>query len=212
MSASRDGARSGSGFSTMPERVAGAPLLGCNLDDPVSAGLGLRHLGKRHHAPPCPAVDFDELRETGRVRQEQLVRKQHRKWFVANEMPRTKDGMAQAQRPLLTRELGGAGREDRARCERQGRVVIACRKMRVELLVAIEMIPDRRLSRPVTKMISSIPAARASSTAYWMSGLSTTGSITFGTALLAGRNRVAMPATGSTAFLTDVAIPRASPC
>ena len=59
-------------------------------------------------------------------------------------------------------------------------------------------------------MNSSIPAARASSTAYWMSGLSTTGSITLGTALLAGRNRVPMPAIGNTAFLTPFAIVRAS--
>src|SRR6267378_3623060 len=43
------------------------------------------------------------------------------------------------------------------------------------------------------------PAARASSTAYWISGLSTTGSISFGLALVAGRKRVPRPATGNTA-------------
>src|SRR3954464_10862178 len=43
------------------------------------------------------------------------------------------------------------------------------------------------------------PAARASSTAYWMSGLSTTGSISFGLALVAGKKRVPRPATGNTA-------------
>src|ERR1700744_3317303 len=43
------------------------------------------------------------------------------------------------------------------------------------------------------------PAASASSTAYWMRGLSTTGSISFGLALVAGRKRVPRPATGNTA-------------
>ena len=44
--------------------------------------------------------------------------------------------------------------------------------------------------------------ACASSTAYWTTGLSTTGSISFGTALVAGRKRVPMPATGKTALRT----------
>ena len=46
----------------------------------------------------------------------------------------------------------------------------------------------------------SIPAARASSIAYWISGLSTTGSISLAIALVAGRKRVPRPATGSTAL------------
>src|SRR5437868_2515795 len=54
--------------------------------------------------------------------------------------------------------------------------------------------------RPVTKMNCSMPASRASSTPYWMTGLSTTGNISFGTALVAGRNRVPIPATGKTAL------------
>ena len=43
------------------------------------------------------------------------------------------------------------------------------------------------------------PAASASSAAYWISGLSTIGSISFGLALVAGRKRVPRPATGKTA-------------
>ena len=58
-----------------------------------------------------------------------------------------------------------------------------------------------RLLRPVMKIISVMPAATASSTAYWISGLSTIGSISFGCALVAGRNRLPRPATGNTAFL-----------
>src|ERR671925_360261 len=59
-----------------------------------------------------------------------------------------------------------------------------------------------RLLRPVTKIISVMPAAAASSTAYWMSGLSTIGSISFGLALVTGRKRLPRPATGNTAFLS----------
>jgi len=47
----------------------------------------------------------------------------------------------------------------------------------------------------------SAPADNASSTAYWMSGLSTIGSISFGLALVMGRNLVPRPATGNTAVL-----------
>src|SRR5689334_25238552 len=55
------------------------------------------------------------------------------------------------------------------------------------------------LLRPVMKTSSWAPALTASSTAYWISGLSTTGSISLGLALVAGRKRVPRPATGNTA-------------
>src|SRR5260370_2661027 len=61
-----------------------------------------------------------------------------------------------------------------------------------------------RLPRPVMKMRSVMPAATASSTAYWMSGLSTIGSISLGEAFVAGRKRVPSPATGKTALVTLV--------
>src|SRR5437879_4562560 len=59
-----------------------------------------------------------------------------------------------------------------------------------------------RLLRPVTRMISSRPEATASSTTYWMVGLSTRGSISLGCALVAGRKRVPSPAAGKTALRT----------
>src|SRR5512146_2939725 len=58
------------------------------------------------------------------------------------------------------------------------------------------------LPRPVTMMLWSQPEAMASSTPYWMIGLSTRGSISFGCALVAGRNRVPQPAAGKTALRT----------
>src|SRR3954465_15856470 len=56
----------------------------------------------------------------------------------------------------------------------------------------------------VTMITCSIPAATASSTAYWMTGLSTSGSISFGCALVAGRQRVPQPAAGKAAFRTRI--------
>ena len=50
----------------------------------------------------------------------------------------------------------------------------------------------------------SMPAATASSTAYWMTGLSTSGSISLGCAFVAGRKRVPQPAAGKTALRTRI--------
>src|SRR5581483_9664438 len=62
-----------------------------------------------------------------------------------------------------------------------------------------------RLPRPVMIRMSSSPARIASSTTYWIAGLSTIGSISLGWALVAGRNLVPSPAAGMTAFLTFIA-------
>src|ERR687887_1765127 len=62
------------------------------------------------------------------------------------------------------------------------------------------------LPRPVTRMMLSTPDASASSTPYWMIGLSTSGSISFGCAFVAGRNRVPSPAAGNTALRTVCAM------
>jgi hypothetical protein len=68
------------------------------------------------------------------------------------------------------------------------------------------------LPRPVTRMMLLAPEATASSTPYWMIGLSTSGSISLGCALVAGRNRVPRPAAGKTAFLTWRIDRSSSPC
>src|SRR5439155_26004603 len=62
------------------------------------------------------------------------------------------------------------------------------------------------LPRPVTKISSSMPASRASSTAYWISGRSTIVIISLGTVLVAGSRRVPRPATGNTALRTRAVI------
>src|ERR1700690_3904979 len=51
-----------------------------------------------------------------------------------------------------------------------------------------------------------MPAALASSTAYWIRGLSTTGSISFGIALVAGRKRAPRPPTGKMALRTGLIV------
>src|SRR6187549_2736272 len=63
------------------------------------------------------------------------------------------------------------------------------------------------LPRPVMMMMSESPARTASSTTYWIAGVSSTGSISLGCALVAGRNRVPSPAAGMTAFRTFVIAP-----
>ena len=55
--------------------------------------------------------------------------------------------------------------------------------------------------RPVIIIISVIPLATASSTMYWMQGLSTIGSISFAVDFVAGKNLVPSPAAGMIAFL-----------
>jgi len=55
-----------------------------------------------------------------------------------------------------------------------------------------------------------MPEAMASSTPYWMIGLSTSASISLGMTLVAGRKRVPRPAAGNTAFRTRSLIQ--SPC
>ena len=60
------------------------------------------------------------------------------------------------------------------------------------------------LPRPVISRTSLMPAAAASSTMYCSTGRSTTGSSSLGTALVAGRKRVARPAAGITALTARV--------
>src|SRR4029453_11527103 len=63
------------------------------------------------------------------------------------------------------------------------------------------------LPRPMMMRMSVKPARTASSTTYWIAGLSRSGSISLGWALVAGRNRVPSPAAGTTAFRTFVIAP-----
>src|ERR1700735_1809899 len=58
----------------------------------------------------------------------------------------------------------------------------------------------------MTRMISSMPDATASSTTTWIAGVSTTGRISLGITFEDGSIRVPMPAARMTAFLTFIAL------
>ena len=73
---------------------------------------------------------------------------------------------------------------------------------RLELEVAVEVVLERTLvAAGDHEDVGAARPATASSTTYWMAGLSTTGSISLGVALVAGRKRVPSPAAGMTAFV-----------
>ena len=84
------------------------------------------------------------------------------------------------------------------------RLVLAARRERgLELGRPVEVVLHQVfLDRPVTMRMSSMPAATASSTTYWIPGLSTRGIISLGVAFVAGRKRVPRPAAGMTALRT----------
>jgi hypothetical protein len=66
----------------------------------------------------------------------------------------------------------------------------------LELEGLVEVIPDGALVAARDEDDLWSPEATASSTTYWMVGLSTRGSISFGWAFVAGRKRVPSPRRG----------------
>src|SRR5712691_2855556 len=181
------------------------------------AGLGTRFLPATKAVPKemLPVVDrpliqhvVDEAREAGiehfifvTGRNKGVIEDHFDRQFelehTLTERQRRADLEALAQAPPgpgTARSCAGASRSAR-RC----RSVSVCSSSNWRSKWS-SMTP---LLRPVTKMKCSMPASRASSTTCWISGRSTTGSINFGIALVAGRNRVPSPATGKTALRTD---------
>ena len=147
----------------------------------------------------------DHLREAAALVLHQHVGQQQRERLVADQFARAPDRMAEAERRLL------AGEARRARL-RQIAADSSARSAFLPRSVSVISSSNWRskwssmtpLLRPVTKMKCSMPASRASSTTCWISGRSTTGSISFGMALVAGRKRVPRPATGKDGFADAV--------
>ena len=106
--------------------------------------------------------------------------------------------MAEAQRRLLAGEAGLPGWAGRFEAGKFGRLAALGQRV-LELDCRSKWSSITPLLRPVTKMKCSMPASLASSTTC-VTGRSTTVSISFGIALVAGRKRVPSPATGKTAF------------
>ena len=125
----------------------------------------------------------------GTVAVDDVVGKEDAEGLVADDLLGHQHGVAEAERLGLARvgDLGELGDgvhdvEQRAACSwLRARASSSGLESKWSSMAA--------LSRPVTMMISVQPAATASSTPYWISGLSTRQSISFGMALVAGRNR-----------------------
>ena len=108
----------------------------------------------------------------------QHVGQQQRERLVADDIARAPHGMAETERRLLAREarLARASGSSRHQLFELLRLLLAGerRSARTGCRNDPRCTP---LLRPVTKMKCSMPAARASSTTCWMTGLSTTVSI-----------------------------------
>ena len=198
-----EGASAGLGFSTMP--VMRKPRIGpvAARHDAVARDVGRIDLLDADDVAAGFLVGLHHLLEDARLGLEHHVGQQQREGLVADQFAGAPDGVAQAERLLLAGEAGLAGRwqvlaATRA-APRSCRAIPACASSSNWRSKWSSMT---LLLRPVTKTKCSMPASRASSTAYWISGRSTTVSISLGIALVAGRKRVPRPATGNTAVRT----------
>ncbi len=137
---------------------------------------------------------------------EQHVGQQQRERLVADQFARAPDGMAEAERLLLAGEAGAAGlRQVAVEAGQLGRLAALGQRL-LELELAVEMVLDDALVAAGDEDEMLDAGLAASSTTYWISGRSTTVSISFGIALVAGRKRVPSPATGKTALRTRAGI------
>ena len=140
--------------------------------------------------------------EQGRALGHQVVRQEHGEGLVADVVAGHADGVAEAPGLVLAHEVDVGHLADAHGPRRGPR---PCRSARASPRARASGRSGPRRSSwtgPVTMRMSSIPAATASSTTYWIPGLSTRGSISFGVALVAGRKRVPSPAAGITALRT----------
>ena len=108
--------------------------------------------------------------------------------------------MAQPQGQLLPREARRSRPRQVARQRFKVGAPLALRERVFELELAVEMVLDDGLVAAGDEYEMFDAASRASSTTCWINGRSTTGSISFGMAFVAGRNLVPSPATGKTAL------------
>ncbi len=108
--------------------------------------MGARHLHDRGEVTAGFVIGFDHLRQARHLAHHQIVGEQHGKRFVADELARAPDGMAEAERGLLAR-VGDLPRLRQARFELLEHVFLAALAQgRLELEGAVEMIVDRALA------------------------------------------------------------------
>ncbi len=159
--------------------------------------------GDLHEGDDAAAVlllDVDHALEQGVARVDQVVAEQDREGLVADVRGGAQHGVAEALGVALADVVDHGEVAGFLDLGQPARVTLLL-EGGLELVVAVEVVLEGRLLRPVTMRTSPRPADTASSTTYWIAGLSTTGSISLGVALVAGRNRVPRPAAGMTALL-----------
>ncbi len=151
------------------------------------------------HARPATCEYFAICARHGTRGIDQVVREVHEEWLVADDGTRAEDGVPEPQRGRLPDiDAVRIRRHDLAHGVQEFALALGL-ELLLELMVAVEVILDRPLGVARDEHELAAPAASASSAAYWISGLSTIGSISFGLAFVAGRKRVPRPATGNTA-------------
>ena len=123
---------------------------------------------------------------------DQVVAEQHREGLVADVRGRAQHGVAETARVALAYVVHGREVAGLLHLGEPVRVALAGQR-RLQLVVPVEVVLQGALVAPGDHEDVDSPAATASSTTYWIAGLSTTGSISFGVALVAGRNRVPSP-------------------
>ena len=123
------------------------------------------------------------------------------KWLVADEIGGHQHRVAETKRLSLPH----VGDIDHVRDFRisLSRSTLPRAAESFELDGDVEMILDCVLSAACDDDDVLDAGRTASSMPYWIIGLSTSGSISFGCALVAGRNRVPRPAAGNTTLRTD---------
>jgi len=126
-----------------------------------------------------PLIGLDELADARPLAHHDVVRKDHRERLVADQLLGDEHGMAQAELLLLTdvRDLGQVrDGPDLA----QHVDVAASLEQLLEFEIQVEMVLDGPLLAAGDDDDLLDAGLDASSTAYWMTGLSTSGSISLG--------------------------------
>lgn len=157
-------------------------------------------LHQRDDAAALALLDLDHAGEQRVARVDQVVTEEDRERLVADVRCGAQHGVAEAARVALADVVHG-GEVTRLLHLPEPVCVSLAGERGLKFVVAVEVVLEGRLLRPVIMSTSERPAATASSTTYWIAGLSTTGSISLGVALVAGRKRVPSPAAGMTALL-----------
>jgi hypothetical protein len=146
-------------------------------------------------------IQIHHLPENARFAADEVVGEDDGEWVISHHLLGAQHRVPQTQR------LGLADVHDRCLVRQyilhhvQQIFLSIGFEFRLKLVGLVKMVLDGTLVAASNENRSSMPAAIASSAAYWISGLSTIGAFP-GLAFVAGRKRVPRPATGNTALVT----------